>query len=159
MFLIFKVSFFLSLSFICFFSLFFLKASHYKNISTLSNSTNIKSKLDRDPLNGLDADEGFASSSSIEEDQIFEVIRRKRNSYALQQTMEKKRSSLDFKMNPIHASRKILEEKISMAPLESILWIVSFLWVFYQLYIDGDSTFSNNIMAGNYIFLIRGVKN
>ncbi|CAO3653829.1 unnamed protein product [Mucor hiemalis] len=45
-----------------------------------------------------------------------------------------KRKSLDFKTDPINASRKILEEKISMAPLESILWTVSFLWVFYKLY-------------------------
>lgn len=59
-----------------------------------------------------------------------------------------KRKSLDFKTDPINSSRKILEEKISMAPLESILWTVSFLWVFYKLYSEGKSSLSNEIIIG-----------
>lgn len=64
----------------------------------------------------MDADEGFASSSSVEQDPIYEVIQRKRTN---QETTVK--------------TSRLFEAKIKMAPVESILWIVSFLWIFYQL--------------------------
>jgi hypothetical protein len=91
-------------------------------------------------------DEGFASSSSIEQDQIFEVIRRKKRTSYQPLPHSQRNVYDDFKSNPIDASRKILEEKISMAPLESILWTISFLWVFFQLY--DQSLLNNQVMAG-----------
>lgn len=101
--------------------------------------------MDSYPLHSPDPDEGFASSSSVE-DQIFEVIRRKRNS-----NLQNLHATLDFKSNPLGTGRKMLEEKISMAPLEAILWTGSFIWVFFQLYKDGPSSFNDNIIAGKNI--------
>ncbi|GAA5814660.1 hypothetical protein MFLAVUS_008159 [Mucor flavus] len=101
-----------------------------------------KKPVDSYPLHSPDPDEGFASSSSVE-DQIFEVIRRKRNS-----NLQNLHATLDFKSNPLGTGRKMLEEKISMAPLEAILWTGSFIWVFFQLYKDGPSSFNDNIIAG-----------
>lgn len=126
----------------------FLSFFEIKKKSTITLSNSIDTKRISDPRHTPDADEGFASSSSIEEDQISEVIRRKRSSYQLQNNVEK-RSTLDFKSSPIDAGRKILEEKISMAPVEAILWTFSFIWVFFQLYTDGNSSFNNSIIAGN----------
>lgn len=83
------------------------------------------------------------------------MIRRKRSSYQPQHNFEK-RSTLDFKSSPIDAGRKILEEKISMAPIEAILWTFSFIWVFFQLYEDGKCSFNNYIIAGN-TFLLKKV--
>ena len=82
----------------------------------------------------LDADEGFASSSSVEQDQIYEVIRRKRISQLVPQP-------------EVEMQKVLLEDKIKMAPVESILWIVSFLWIFYQLLY----TFDYQVIAGNDI--------
>jgi hypothetical protein len=79
-----------------------------------------------------DADEGFASSSSVDEDTLFQLIRRKRHQ---QQFI-------------VDTSRKLLEEKIKMAPLESILWIISFFWVFFQVFKTTALTFDRQIIAG-----------
>lgn len=94
-----------------------------------------------------DADEGFASSSSVDEDQIFEVIRRKRSSHQIPTNT----STSD----PIEKSRKLLHEKIKMAPLESILWILSFLWVFYQVFRTG--AFDNQVIAGWSASILFGI--
>ena len=117
----------------------------FLEISTLSKITKPPPTLECTSPSGHDADEGFASSSSVEQDPIFEVIRRKKSILQPQQTIE------DFKSDPIKASRKMLEEKMFMAPLESILWTASFFWIFYQLYIDGESSFDNQVMAGRCI--------
>ncbi|KAI9336881.1 hypothetical protein BD770DRAFT_448642 [Pilaira anomala] len=107
--------------------------------------------LDSEPIQSPDPDEGFASSSSVE-DQIFEVIRRKRNSH-----LEKSTAAYDFKSNPLDTSRKILEEKIFMAPLEAILWTFSFFWVFFQLYKEGQSSFSDPIITGWIVIIWLGI--
>ncbi|RCI06311.1 hypothetical protein CU098_011430 [Rhizopus stolonifer] len=44
----------------------------------------------------------------------------------------------------VDTSRKLFEDKIKMAPVESILWILSFLWVFYQLLF----TLDNQVITG-----------
>lgn len=80
-----------------------------------------------------DADEGFASSSSVDEDTLFQLIRRK------------KRHQQQFIAD---TSRKLLEEKIKMAPLESILWIFSFFWVFFQVFKTTALTFDRQIIGG-----------
>lgn len=140
---------------------YILSLTHIKNSTTLSKSINltapaaaIAANKEFDSSVSQDADEGFASSSSVEQDQIFEVIRRKkRASYQPQQPSQQQQQQQgesrmmdDFKL--IDASRKIIEESISMAPLESILWTVSFFWVFFQLYQGGHSLLNNHVMAG-----------
>jgi len=94
-----------------------------------------------------DADEGFASSSSVEEDQIFEVIRRKRSSNQI--------PANTMISDPIEKSRKLLHEKIKMAPLESILWVISFVWVFYQVFKTG--AFDNQVIAGWMVSILLGI--
>ncbi|KAI8369775.1 hypothetical protein BD560DRAFT_397785 [Blakeslea trispora] len=84
----------------------------------------------------MDADEGFASSSSVEQDPIYEVIQRKRTN---QETTVK--------------TSRLFEAKIKMAPVESILWIVSFLWIFYQLLY----TLDNQVIAGWLLTLWIGI--
>ncbi|KAI8380646.1 hypothetical protein EDC96DRAFT_604130 [Choanephora cucurbitarum] len=87
-----------------------------------------------------DADEGFASSSSVEQDQIYEVIRRKRTSQLVPQP-------------EVDTQKILLEDKIKMAPVESILWIVSFLWIFYQLLY----TFDYQVIAGWLLTIWLGI--
>ncbi|KAI8981823.1 hypothetical protein BDF20DRAFT_912064 [Mycotypha africana] len=89
------------------------------------------------------ADEGFASSSSIEEDQLFKVIRRKRsyhNNLSAAADEQGKRTSKGRENQQTELKQQEDEDfnhpfiDWKMAPLESILWIVSFFWVFYPLH-------------------------
>ncbi|KAI8647533.1 hypothetical protein BD408DRAFT_427540, partial [Parasitella parasitica] len=113
-----------------------------------SSSHLVSSQQQQLPGGGdADADEGFASSSSVEEDQIFEVIRRKRSSHQ----MPAKPNGPD----PIEKSRKLLHEKIKMAPLESVLWIISFSWVFYQVF--RTRAFDNQVIAGWIGSILLGI--
>ncbi|CAO0796583.1 unnamed protein product [Mucor circinelloides] len=57
--------------------------------------------------------------------------------------------------DPIEKSRKLLHEKIKMAPLESILWVISFVWVFYQVFKTG--AFDNQVIAGWMVSILLGI--
>ncbi|CEP13489.1 hypothetical protein [Parasitella parasitica] len=127
-------------------------SSHHAEFNQKSSSRLVSSHQQHQPQGGrgggdADADEGFASSSSVEEDQIFEVIRRKRSSHQ----MPAKTNGPD----PIEKSRKLLHEKIKMAPLESILWIMSFFWVFYQVF--KTRAFDNQVIAGWIGSILLGI--
>ncbi|RCH83203.1 hypothetical protein CU098_002202, partial [Rhizopus stolonifer] len=69
-----------------------------------------------------EADEGFASTSSIEEDQTTEVIRRKRSVHHLAET------------EPNTLLEKKSQKFNSLNRLELVLWVVSFFWVFAQFF-------------------------
>ncbi|RCH84954.1 hypothetical protein CU097_000075, partial [Rhizopus azygosporus] len=129
---------------VCFFfsfSLFlFTKLPGLINIRINKNHSQVKSSQQ-------DADEGFASSSSIEEDQAFEVLRRKRiNKKTIDET-SLKTSNMD-KKSPVSM----------IAKLEHLLWAVSFVWVFYKLYTCGLNYIEWGIILWMGIYLVNSTK-
>lgn len=127
-------------SFHSLFFFFFTKLPGLINIRINKNHSQVKSSQQ-------DADEGFASSSSIEEDQAFEVLRRKRiNNKTIDET-SLKTSNMD-KKSPVSMISK----------LEHILWAVSFVWVFYKLYTCGLNYIGWGIILWMGIYLVNSIK-
>ncbi|KAG1144293.1 hypothetical protein G6F37_007443 [Rhizopus arrhizus] len=86
---------------------------------------------------GHDADEGFASSSSIDEDQTFQVLRRKRSSYAVSEGDPKNTQQLEQKETIMK------KQPPPLLAFELVLWVVSFFWVFvYFFNTAANSNFS-----------------
>lgn len=127
-------------------------SAHYEHCNLEDASPLASSPLQQPHAEDGDADEGFASSSSVEQDQIYEVIRRKRSSHQIPANQHHHHTAIS---DPIEKSRKLFHEKIKMAPLESILWIISFVWVFYQLFRTG--AFDNQVIAGWMASILLGI--
>jgi hypothetical protein len=118
----------------------FTKLPGLINIRINKNHSQVKSSQQ-------DADEGFASSSSIEEDQAFEVLRRKRINNKIIDEASIKTSNMDKKST------------VSMiTKLENFLWAVSFFWVFYKLYTCELNYIEWGIILWMGIYLVNSIK-
>lgn len=90
----------------------------------------------------LQYDEGFASSSSVEDAQTKDIIRRRRA-----QSLHRKKPSL---LATSQLSSDLLQitpfDTLGMAPMERVLWLISFLWTMYQTMALPGSSLSSGVL-------------
>ncbi|KAI8076897.1 uncharacterized protein BX664DRAFT_344201 [Halteromyces radiatus] len=97
-------------------------------------------------------DEGFASSSSMEDAQTKDIIRRRRA-----QSLHRKKPSLTSSRLPADLLQTFPVDALKMALIERILWLLSFLWTVCRMVSLPNSPLSTGVLLGWTTLILTGL--